>query len=210
MRPLTAHAELEIRFELSTRSPGQASTAGPRVGARQLAVAERPHAGTGGRATSGSSPSRSTNLRRPPATAIARLVPLDRRAAARCCERRRSTARDCTTRSCVPTWWCVRSRCSAVADHPTRNRYTAVIANRGRQRARDRSRSSSHPGAPARAARRSRRTRIGPRRHRTVRFTGPACDAADPPDVVVDPSRTVDDSQRSDNALTRPGLSGTS
>ena len=36
----------------------------------------------------------------------------------------------------------------------------------------------------------------------TVRFTGPACDAASPPTVVADPTGAVDESDRSNNALT--------
>ncbi len=35
-----------------------------------------------------------------------------------------------------------------------------------------------------------------------MRFTGPVCDAASPPTVVADPTGTVDESDRSNNALT--------
>jgi hypothetical protein len=43
---------------------------------------------------------------------------------------------------------------------------------------------------------------LTPGQRTTVRFAGPACDAASPPTVVADPTGTVDESDRSNNALT--------
>jgi subtilase family serine protease len=36
----------------------------------------------------------------------------------------------------------------------------------------------------------------------TVPFIGPACDATSPPTVVADPTAAIDESNRSNNALT--------
>ena len=88
----------------------------------------------------------------------------------------------------------------AVPGHPAKDRYVAVIANRGASpsgqfsvlftpRAGAAGQTRAVASLPAHATRRTA-------------FTGPACNATSPPTVVADPGNQVDDANRSNNALT--------
>jgi large subunit ribosomal protein L31 len=84
--------------------------------------------------------------------------------------------------------------------HPHRERYVAVVANRGL--------TATGPfsvlftpgvtGAPQSAAVAS----LGPGQRVRVAFIGPVCDPTAPPSVVADPTDAVDDFDRSNNTLT--------
>jgi CARDB protein len=96
----------------------------------------------------------------------------------------------------------VRSvKVKSVSGTPARDRYLAVIVNQGL--------SASGPFSvlfdPGVEGASSQTRPIGSLtagQSTTVQFTGPACDAASPPTVVADPTGTVDESDRSNNALT--------
>jgi hypothetical protein len=84
---------------------------------------------------------------------------------------------------------------------PARDRYLAVVVNQGL--------SASGPFAllfdPDVSGVSPQTKSVGslsPGQSTTVPFTGPPCDASVPPTVVADPTGTVDESDRSNNALT--------
>jgi hypothetical protein len=84
--------------------------------------------------------------------------------------------------------------------HGTRDRYVALIANRGA--------SASGPFAvqftatTGAAARTRPLASLAAGAHVRVAFTGPVCDSAAPPVVVADPDDRVDDANRANNAAT--------
>ena len=88
----------------------------------------------------------------------------------------------------------------AIPGHPAKDRYVAVIANRGA--------SASGPFSvlftPRAGAAGQTRAVASLPAHATLRtvFTGLACNATSPPTVVADPGNQVDDANRSNNALT--------
>jgi hypothetical protein len=89
----------------------------------------------------------------------------------------------------------------SIAGAPARDRYLAVVVNQGL--------SASgpfallfDPGVAGTSSQTKPVTSLAPGQSTTVRFTGPLCDAASPPTVVADPTGTVDESDRSNNALT--------
>jgi CARDB len=88
-----------------------------------------------------------------------------------------------------------------IAATSARDRYLAVVVNQGL--------SASGPFSllfdPGLAGASSQTKPVGsliPGQRTTVQFTGPACDASSPPTVVADPTGAVDESDRSNNALT--------
>ncbi|HEX5195535.1 MAG TPA: CARDB domain-containing protein [Solirubrobacteraceae bacterium] len=111
------------------------------------------------------------------------------------------TSSRCTIKELRPDLAVRSVRVSSIAGERGRERYLAVIANRGH--------SASGPFAvlfePGVAGAHSQTRQLGSLpagTRRRLRFTGPACDAASPPTVVADPAGSVDDAQRSNNALT--------
>jgi hypothetical protein len=86
------------------------------------------------------------------------------------------------------------------AGHPRRDRYVAVVANRGATASGQFSVSFT-PGTGAAATRRTVASLL-PGGQVRVTFSGPACRAASPPTVVADAAGQVDDFDRSNNALT--------
>jgi hypothetical protein len=96
----------------------------------------------------------------------------------------------------------VRSvKVSSIAGAPTRDRYLAVVANQGLSASGPFS-LLFDPGVAGANAQRKPVASLTPGQSTTLRFTGPACDAVSPPTVVADPGGTVDESDRSNNALT--------
>lgn len=89
---------------------------------------------------------------------------------------------------------------TSIPNDPTQQLYTAVVANRGATAA-------GHftvlftpsDGAPAQTRAIGR---LAAHTAMTETFVGPACDAADPPTVVADPSDQVDDYNRDNNTFT--------
>jgi len=112
----------------------------------------------------------------------------------------RSSSR-CTIKELRPDLAVRSVRVTPVAGGRPRDRYLALVANRGHS-----------PSGPftvlfepgvAGAASQSRQVHsLAAGKRVQVRFTGPACDAASPPTVVADPAGRVDDAQRSNNTLT--------
>jgi hypothetical protein len=89
----------------------------------------------------------------------------------------------------------------SIAGAPTRDRYLAIVVNQGP--------SASgpfallfDPGVTGASSQTKPIMSLTPGQRTTVRFTGPVCDAASPPTVVADPTGMVDESDRSNNALT--------
>jgi CARDB len=83
----------------------------------------------------------------------------------------------------------------------SRDRYEAVIANRGHSASGPFS-VLFEPGVVGASSQTRQAHSLPAGKRLKVRFTGPACQAASPPTVVADPAGGVDDSQRSNNALT--------
>jgi hypothetical protein len=87
-----------------------------------------------------------------------------------------------------------------IANHPTRDRYAAVIANDGN--------SGAGPFnvlfAPANGSGTKTRTimRLGAHSSITLNFVGPNCSTAGPPTITADSANQVDDLNRANNSLT--------
>jgi hypothetical protein len=89
----------------------------------------------------------------------------------------------------------------SIAGLPARDRYLTVVVNQGL--------SASGPFAllfdpdvPGANPQTKPVRSLAPGQSTTVPFTGPPCDASMPPTVVADPTGTIDESDRSNNALT--------
>ena len=88
---------------------------------------------------------------------------------------------------------------SAIAGHPKKDLYTAVIANQGL--------TGAGPFqvlfAPGDTSTPTTDTInfLGPGKTRTLSFTGPVCDSTNPPTVSADSASQVDDFDRSNNVL---------
>jgi hypothetical protein len=96
----------------------------------------------------------------------------------------------------------VRSvKVNAIAQAPTRDRYFAVVVNQGPSASGPFS-LLFDPGVAGASSQTKPVTSLAPGQIAKVVFTGPACDASSPPTVVADPTQTVDESERSNNALT--------
>jgi hypothetical protein len=96
----------------------------------------------------------------------------------------------------------VRSvRVSSIAGAPTRDRYLAVVVNQGASASGPFS-LLFDPGLTGATAQTKAVASLTPGESAKVRFTGPVCNAASPPTIVADPTGTVDESDRSNNALT--------
>ena len=91
---------------------------------------------------------------------------------------------------------------SAIAGHPDKELYTAVIANQGLTGAGP-FEVLFAPGDSSAPTTRHHQLPRSPVRARTLSFVGPLCDSASPPTVIADPTSQVDDYDRSNNALTR-------
>jgi hypothetical protein len=89
---------------------------------------------------------------------------------------------------------------TAIPHHPHKQRYTAVITDRGATGAGpfDVLFTPGDPSAPQTKT----VTHIAARSSLRVSFVGPVCSAASPPTVVADSSNQVDDYNRDNNALT--------
>lgn len=88
---------------------------------------------------------------------------------------------------------------AAVAGHPNKNLYTAVIANQGLTGAGP-FQVLFAPGDTS-APTTDTVTFLGAGKTRTLVFVGPSCDAANPPTVSADSASQVDDFDRSNNVL---------
>ena len=84
---------------------------------------------------------------------------------------------------------------------PGNDRYTAVVANRGRTPSGPFEVEFS-PGAAGGPVQTVEVASLAPRAHARVRFFGRACDPAAPPIVIADPTHAVDDFDRSNNTFT--------
>jgi opacity protein-like surface antigen len=84
---------------------------------------------------------------------------------------------------------------------PTRDRYLAVVVNQGASASGPFS-LLFDPGVAGVSSQTKSIASLPAGQSAKVRFTGPACAAASPPTVVADPTGTVDESDRSNNALT--------
>jgi CARDB len=89
----------------------------------------------------------------------------------------------------------------SVSGAPARDRYLAVVVNQGL--------SASgpfallfDPGVTGAGSQTKAVRSLAPGQSATVPFVGPLCDASIPPTVVADPTGAVDESDRSNNALT--------
>lgn len=106
----------------------------------------------------------------------------------------------CTQKELRPDLLVKSVAVSAIANHPSKERYTAVIANRGA--------TAAGPFevlfTPGDGTSPQTATVAKLRAHavRDVSFTGPVCDASSPPTVVADATTQVDDDNRDNNALT--------
>ncbi len=96
----------------------------------------------------------------------------------------------------------VRSvKVASISGTPARDRYLAVVVNQGLT-------GSGpfgllfDPGTAGVGSQTKPVPSLAPGQSATIRFTGPVCDAASPPTVVADPTATVDESNRSNDALT--------
>jgi hypothetical protein len=90
---------------------------------------------------------------------------------------------------------------TSIAGAPMRERYLAVVVNQGLNASGPFS-LLFDPGVAGAGSQTKPVTSLTPGQTAKVRFTGPACDAASPPTVFADPTGTVDESDRSNNALT--------
>ena len=107
----------------------------------------------------------------------------------------------CTIKELRPDLAVRSVKVKPVAGAPQRDRYLALIVNQGL--------SASgpfavlfDPGVAGASSVTKSVGSLGPGKSVTVQFSGPACDAASPPTVVANPTGSVDESQRSNNALT--------
>jgi hypothetical protein len=89
----------------------------------------------------------------------------------------------------------------SISGAPARNRYVAVVVNQGLSASGPFS-LLFDPGIPGASSQTKPISSLTAGQSTTVQFTGPACDAASPPTVVADPTSAVDESDRSNNALT--------
>ena len=198
MRPLAQTRSLQIRFALSVSSPGHPAAAVVASGLNQWLMPPDP--------TLGRRPGDIWKLSK----AVYNLGPGSYRyavsfrwsgAKGKVLKTVTRKSSRCTIKELRPDLVVRSVRVfSSDGDH-ARDRYVAAIANRGR--------SASgpfpvlfEPGAAGAGSRTRQVQSLASGARREVRFTGPACDAASPPTVVADPAGTVDDSQRSNNALT--------
>lgn len=96
----------------------------------------------------------------------------------------------------------VRSvKVKSIAGASTRDRYLAVVVNQGLSASGPFS-LLFDPGVAGASPQTKPVASLDAGQSTKVRFTGPACDAATPPTVVADSTGAVDESDRSDNALT--------
>jgi hypothetical protein len=107
----------------------------------------------------------------------------------------------CTIKELRPDLVVRSVKVKRVPHAPGRDRYRAVVVNRGASASGPFSVLFA-PGVPGASPQTRAVHSLGAGRRLTVQFTGPACNAADPPAVVADPAAAVNDSQRSNNALT--------
>jgi hypothetical protein len=198
MRPLTATRGLEIKFALSVSSPGQA--AGPVVasGLGQWLTPSNP--------TLGRRPGDIWKLSKAVYNVGAgsyQYAVSFRWLGARGKVLRTTTldSSRCAIKELRPDLVVRSVKVKRVPHRPARNRYQAVIANQGHSASGPFSVLFA-PGVPGVSSQTRQAHSLGAGKRVTVKFTGPACDAADPPSVVADPTGAVNDSQRSNNALT--------
>jgi hypothetical protein len=95
----------------------------------------------------------------------------------------------------------VRSvKVNAITGKPLRDRYLAVVVNQGASASGPFS-LLFDPGVAGVSSQTKPVASLAPGQRAIVPFAGPACNAATPPTVVADPTGTVDESDRSNNAL---------
>jgi hypothetical protein len=198
MRPLAATRSLQIKFSLSVTAPGHPTTAVVASGLGQWLMPSDP--------TLGRRPGDIWKLSK----AVYNLGAGSYRyavsfrwvgAGAKVLKTVTLGSSRCTIKELRPDLVVRSVTVTPVADRPARERYRAVIANRGHSASGPFS-VLLQPGVPGASSQSKTAQSLGPGKRVTVGFTGPACDAASPPAVVADPSGAVDDSQRSNNALT--------
>ncbi|MFZ0388111.1 MAG: CARDB domain-containing protein [Solirubrobacteraceae bacterium] len=89
----------------------------------------------------------------------------------------------------------------SISGAPSRDRYLAVVVNQGPSPSGPFS-LLFDPGVPGVSSQTKPTMSLAGGQSTTVPFIGPACDATSPPTVVADPTAAIDDSNRSNNALT--------
>jgi CARDB len=107
--------------------------------------------------------------------------------------------RTCRQRELRPDLAVTSITVSAIAGHPKKELYTAVIVNQGLTGAGP-FQVLFAPGDTS-APTTNTITFLGAGKTRTLTFTGPACDSANPPTVSADSASQVDDFDRTNNVL---------
>jgi len=198
MRPVTGTQTLEIKFSLSFTAAGEPATAVVAAGLGQWLTPSDP--------TLGQRPGDIWELSKPVYNlgggsyqyAVAFRWLGSKGEVLRTATLNSSS---CTIKELRPDLAVRSVKVEPVADAPQRDRYLALIVNQGL--------SASGPFSvlfdPGVAGASSETRSVGslaPGKSVVVRFSGPACDATSPPTVVANPTGSVDESQRSNNALT--------
>ncbi|HEX3978700.1 MAG TPA: CARDB domain-containing protein [Solirubrobacteraceae bacterium] len=107
--------------------------------------------------------------------------------------------RSCGQRELRPDLTVTSITVSAITGHPNKELYTAVIANQGLTGAGP-FQVLFAPGDTS-APTTDTITFLGPGKTRTLSFTGPLCDTANPPTVSADAASQVDDFDRTNNVM---------
>jgi CARDB len=198
MRPVTGTQTLEIKFSLSLTAPGAPAAVVVASGLGQWLTPSDP--------TLGQRPGDIWELSKPVYNlgggsyryAVAfRWLGVD----GKVLKTATLNSSSCTIKELRPDLAVRSVTVKPVSGAPEGDRYIALIANQGL--------SASGPFSvlfdPGVAGARSQTKTVGsldPGQSVTVRFSGPACDAASPPTVVANSTGSVDESQRANDALT--------
>jgi hypothetical protein len=198
MRPLAATRSLEIRFALSVTSPGHPTTAVVASGLGEWLMPTDP--------TLGRRPGDIWKLSK----AVYNLGPGGYRyavsfrwlgAKGKVLKTVTRNSSRCAIKELRPDLVVRSVRVMPIGGGHGRDRYLAAIANQGRSASGPFS-VLFEPGVAGAGSQTRQAHSLPAGKRLRVRFTAPACDAASPPTVVADPAGDIDDSQRSNNALT--------
>jgi hypothetical protein len=107
----------------------------------------------------------------------------------------------CTIKESRPDLAVRSVKVRSIVGTPARDRYLAVVVNQGLSASGPFS-VLFDPGVTGASSQTKPVKSLTPGASAAVAFIGPACDAASPPTVVADPTGTVDEADRSNNALT--------
>jgi hypothetical protein len=198
MRPVTGTQTLQIKFSLSLSAPGEPATAVVASGLGQWLTPSDP--------TLGQRPADIWKLSKPVynlgggsyqfSVAFRWLG-----ANGKVLKTATLQSSSCAIKELRPDLAVRSVRVKPVSGSPARDRYLAVVVNQGLSASGPFS-LLFDPGIPSASSQTKPVSSLTPGQSATVQFTGPACDAASPPTVVADPTSAVDESDRSNNALT--------